>query len=109
MVMRGFRSPHDVPVQAALTRGWWKTVAAWALACLLMLGMLLAFHAVMSGAVQQAASRQQTLAAHAEATWRCKTLRGLHASVTCLSQLNASAPAEVSVQVLSLGNGLPVE
>jgi len=109
MVMRGFRSPHVVPVQASLTRGWWKTVAAWVLACLLMLGMLLAFHAVMSGAVQQAASRQQTLAAHAEATWRCKTLRGVHASGTCLSQLNASALAEVSVQVLGLGSGLPVE
>lgn len=107
--MRGFRSPHVVPVQASLTRGWWKTVAAWVLACLLMLGMLLAFHAVMSGAVQQAASRQQTLAAHAEATWRCKTLRGVHASGTCLSQLNASALAEVSVQVLGLGSGLPVE
>jgi hypothetical protein len=87
----------------------WKSVCALALGTVAVLGMLMAFHAVMRGAVQQAQARQQTLAAHAEATWRCKTLRGLCGSGTCLSKLNAAAPAEVMVQALNLEAGLPVE
>jgi hypothetical protein len=109
MMMRDSLSSHDAPGQAQWTLGWWKTVSAWTLACLTMLGMLLAFHAVMRGAVQQAEARQQTLASHAEATWRCKNLSGLRAGGTCLSQLKVLAPGEVTVRNLNQETGVPVE
>ncbi len=87
----------------------WKTLLTAALASLSILGMLLAFHAVMRGAVQRAESRQQALAAHAEATWQCKALRGPRARGSCLSLLNAAAPAVVVAQALNLETGLPVD
>lgn len=86
----------------------WRSFSALALATVSVLGMLMAFHAVMRGAVEQARLRQQAMAAHAEATWQCKTLRGLHASGACLSQLNGAAPAKAMLQALNLETGQPV-
>ena len=86
----------------------WKSLSAWALATVSVLGMLLAFHAVMRGAVEQAQARHQAQAAHAEATRRCKSLHSLRARGSCLSQLNSSSPVEAIVQALNLETGLPV-
>jgi hypothetical protein len=58
------------------------------LATLIVLGMLMAFHQVVRGAVQQGELRQQAIATHAAATWRCNALNGTAASGSCLSQLN---------------------
>ena len=58
-------------------------------ATLIVLGMLMAFHQVVRGAVQQGELRQQAIATHAAATWRCNALNGTGASGSCLSQLNA--------------------
>lgn len=58
------------------------------LAVLIIFGMLLAFHQVVREAVQQSESRHQAAASLAEATWRCKLLRGVNASGSCRLQLN---------------------
>lgn len=83
--------------QHELQRLWHRLPAgvhspAWPviLATLIILGMLLAFHQVVRGAVQQSELRHKTAAMHAEVTWRCKILRDLSESESCLSQLNAA-------------------
>jgi hypothetical protein len=61
----------------------WPAVLAGA-ACLFL---LVAFDQVVRGAVVRSELRRQAEAQHAEATWRCKALRGSGASQTCLVQL----------------------
>ena len=61
------------------------------LAALIILGLLLAFHQVVSGAVLQSELRHKATAMKAQATWRCHSLRGLGASESCLLQLNPVA------------------
>ena len=63
-----------------------------------IIGLLLTFHQVVLGAVQQGELRRQATATHAEATWRCNALQGLRASDTCLMQLNAAAPGYAMLQ-----------
>lgn len=63
------------------------------LASLALLALLLAFHQVVEGGVQQGQLRRQADAVHADATWRCKALRGTAERRQCLAQLGAaSAP-----------------
>ncbi len=94
---------------AAFQRGlqrWWYHLPAGArspiwpglLASLTILGLLLAFHQVVSGAVQQSELRHKATAMHSEATWRCNTLPGLRASENCRSQLNALARTDALLQ-----------
>jgi hypothetical protein len=75
--------------------GWPASVRSplWSalLATLTILGLLLAFHQVVSGAVQQGELRHQASVLHSEATWRCKAMGSLRASESCLSQLKALA------------------
>ena len=49
--------------------------AVWpvALAALLIVGLLVAFHQVVQGAVNQAMLRRQVAAQHVEADWQCRT------------------------------------
>ena len=85
---------------------WWRQLPTVArapilpriLAALLILGMLLAFHQVVSGAVQQSELRAKATAMQAAATWRCRTLRGLGASQSCLLQLNLATHGDPVVQ-----------
>jgi len=78
---------------------WWRQLPAavhsqiWPmiLAALIILGMLLAFHQVVSGAVLQSELRHKATAMKAQATWRCHSLRGLSASESCLLKLNPVA------------------
>jgi hypothetical protein len=95
-------------LQGRLQR-WWQRLPAEArsplwpalLAALLVLGMLLAFHQVVLGVVQQSELRHKASAMQAEATWRCRALPGLDASSNCLLQLNSTVHWESAVQVQS--------
>ena len=60
------------------------------LATLAFLGLLLAFHQVVRGAVQQGELRRATTAAHAAATWRCAGLGAPGLRERCLAELNAA-------------------
>lgn len=68
------------------------------LAAVLILGLLLAFHQVVSGAVQQSELRHKATAMQAAATWRCRTLGGLGASQSCLLQLNLATHGDPMLQ-----------
>lgn len=81
---------------AGLQTPVWSTI----LGSLIILGMLLAFHQVVHGAVQQGELRHKTNALHAEATWRCKILPGRDASDGCLLQL-ARQRGDQTVAVVS--------
>lgn len=59
------------------------------LGAVLIVGMLLAFHQVVHGAVQQGALRHKAIAAHTEAARRCNALQGPVAG-SCLLKLNAA-------------------
>ncbi len=67
----------------------WLTV----LGSLLILGMLMAFHQVVNGAVQQSQLRNNANALQAGAIGRCHILPGRDASDRCLLQLRARANA----------------
>ena len=54
---------------AAVHTAVWPAV----LAGLLALGLLVAFHQVVQGAVDQAKLRSQAASLHADADWRCRT------------------------------------
>lgn len=91
--------------QQSLQRPWHRLPAGmpspiWSsmLGALLILGMLLAFHQVVHGAVQQGALRQHANAVQAEATWRCNALPGQGARDSCLGQLNAPAGGDSEAQ-----------
>ena len=76
-------------------RGWpWVRSAAWSrfAGTLAILGLVVTFHQVVRGAVQQGEVRRQATAAHAEAVWRCRTLRGQGVRVDCLLRLNSVLP-----------------
>lgn len=74
---------------------WWQRLPAgvrsplWlgTLATLVIVGMLLAFHQVVSGAVEQGEMRRKASAMDVEVNWRC----GPRASDSCLQQLKAAA------------------
>ena len=82
---------------AALRGGlqlWWHHLPVWVrsplwpgmLATLTALGLLLALYQVVSGAVQQGASRNKATALYSEATWRCNTLSE-PANLACLRRI----------------------
>jgi len=68
------------------------------LATLIILGLLLTFHQVVRGAVQQSELRHKAAAKHTEVTWRCKLLRDLSESESCLLQLNAADHGDAILQ-----------
>ena len=85
---------------------WWRQLPTAArapiwpriLAALLILGMLLAFHQVVSGVVQQGELRHKATAMQAAAAWHCRTLGGPGASQSCLLQLNLATHGDAVVQ-----------
>lgn len=68
------------------------------LATVTLLGLLLTFHQVVRGAVQQSESRHKAQAMHTEVTWRCNLLRDLRESESCLLQLNAADHGDTLLQ-----------
>lgn len=57
------------------------------LGTLVVLGLLLAFHQVVLGAMQQGELHRKATAVKAEATWRCNTLGRAGESESCLSRV----------------------
>ena len=53
-----------------------------------VLALLLAFHQVVTGAVQQGGLRRRAVAVHADATWRCQARSSVLQPEACLAQLN---------------------
>ena len=89
-------------LQAGLQRGWNRLLVALrspvgsgVLGILIILGMLLAFHQVVHGAVQQGALRLKATAMHAQATQRCNALRDPITRENCRLQLNALVAGRV--------------
>lgn len=84
-----FGSPSQLRLWCdRLPAGLWSRHWQGIVSTLAILGLLLAFHQVVQGAVQQGKLRGQAAALHAEATWRCNTLQDLPARGSCLLQLN---------------------
>jgi hypothetical protein len=85
---------------------WWHHLPVWVrsplwpgmLASMTVLGLLLAFYQVVSGAVQQGALRQKAAAMYSEASGRCNTLSDLRAREGCRVQLTAGASASALLQ-----------
>ena len=63
-----------------------------ALAALILLGLLLAFHQVVRSAVRQGELRREITALHSAAALRCNELRSRVVRDSCLKKLNASSP-----------------
>lgn len=85
-------------------RSWWHRLPAglWArywqaiVSALAILGLLVAFHQVVQGAVLQGQSNVKATALHTEANWRCNSLPDLRAREACLVQLKADRDGAVS-------------
>jgi hypothetical protein len=75
------RSPRS-PLQS---RQWAAGVAA-----LIVVGLLIGFHHVVSGAVRQGELLRMSTANRAQAVWRCESLRGVRLRAACMNELNAS-------------------
>lgn len=63
------------------------------LAIVIIVSMLMAFHSVVQGAVQDGEIRRQAEITQADAIWRCKMLRDLSARSGCLQQTDVVALA----------------
>ena len=61
---------------------------------LLMVGMLVLFYAVVSGAVKAGESRRQAMAAQSSAVLQCNALPSWNDSRACLKALSAKASTE---------------
>jgi hypothetical protein len=72
------------------------------LATIAIVGLLLAFHHVVRGAVQQGELRRKATATHAEAAWRCNILRALD---SCLVQQSAVPQDGAPLQARSVATG----
>jgi len=77
------------------------------LATLAGLGLLLAFHQVVLGAVQQGDLRRKATAIQAEAAWRCNALSGARSREICLMQLNVTPPARDGVTLVNVASARP--
>lgn len=80
----------------------WRAVlrAPWLLRVLAagaVIGLVLAFYAVVTQAVHQSALRQQAIAAQAQAASRCASLAPASARRSCLLDLAALQPVAVSL------------
>lgn len=87
-----FASLQDSANARAL-RSWLGIAAAVA-----ALGLLLAFHQVVRGAVQQAELRHKASAMHAAAVVQCSMARTASMRDECLAGLNGARPGEVPVR-----------
>jgi hypothetical protein len=79
---------------------WWFDLPqplrarAWpaALACLVIVALLLGFYQVVQHSVQQGELLRMSAATRAEAVWRCNALQGVRVREGCLEQLNSPPP-----------------
>ena len=80
-----------VPVSGGLSVGsvWRHPLVQPGLAVLVVVGLLMVFHAVATQAVNQSVLRQQARSAQSQALWRCKLLSEVAARQACLRDLAA--------------------
>lgn len=81
-------------LHTALHSTVWSGIAA----TLAISGLLVAFHQVVSGAVQQSELRRQADATQAEASWLCNAMQGPLARDKCRLELNASTVGHAVIQ-----------
>ena len=101
------------PQRAAATR---RQVCTGLLATSAALGLLLAFHQVVSAGVRQAELHHRAAAVLADRTWRCHALRGAELTNQCLAALAAPAdPARAGAarpavlpRLVALSDGAPM-
>ena len=84
--------------------GWPIIVGA-----LLILGLLLAFHDVVSEAAKKGDLRRKADALFAQATWRCNTAQAMSARDNCLLQLNAAFGADPLLFAPDVVSALPLK
>lgn len=79
------------------------------IAALAISGLLLAFHEVVSGAVQQSELRRRADATQAQSAWVCNAMQGPQARDKCRMQLSASPAGHAAIQAQTVagGNGSP--
>lgn len=95
--MRNHTTAEFPAWQQGLQWAWDGVRSPWAsglLATVVIFGLLLAFHDVVSGAVQQSELRNKAIAAHVTATLRCNSLRDPRTRDSCLLQLETASSAE---------------
>ena len=68
------------------------------MAVLVISSLLLAFHQVVSGAVQQSELRRKADATQAEASWLCNAIQGPLARDKCRLELNAPRAGHAMIQ-----------
>ena len=76
---------------------------------LLILGLLLAFHDVVSEAAKQGELRRKASVLFAQATWRCNTAQAMSARANCLLQLNAAFGADPLLFAPDVASALPLK
>lgn len=89
----------------ALPAGVRSSVWPKVLGAILILGLLMTFHQVVSGAVQQGELLRKSSALKAEATWRCSTVRSRD---SCMQSFNA-APHEATRYVQAIASNESLE
>ena len=76
-----------------------------ALAGLAILSLLVAFHQVVRGSVEQGEQRRAAVAVKAEALWRCNAIASLRLRDGCLVQLSATPHDEAAQRSRSVAWG----
>ena len=79
------------------------------MAALVISSLLLAFHQVVSGAVQQSELRRKADATQAEASWLCNALQGAQARDKCRLQLIAPRVGHEAMQRQNVATGIAPE
>lgn len=98
-------NPMNQLLHNALRAPVWRAL----MAVLAIGGLLLAFHQVVSGAVQQSELRRRADASQAQAAWLCNAMQGAQARDRCRQHLNApqAGPAAMQAQNMAEGNASP--
>lgn len=92
-------------LHTALRTPAWRAL----LALLAVGGLLLAFHQVVSQAVQQSELRRKADATQAEATWLCNAMQGPLARDKCRLELNAPQVGQPATRAQNLAAGTESE
>ena len=91
----------------SLDQPWWQQffvavrspAALVVVATVISLGLLLALHQVVLGAVRQGELRRMAVAKQAEDSWRCGAMRNVSLRDGCRSQLGSPSRAEVPLNI----------
>ncbi len=73
----------------------------WAVAAVMVLGLLIGFYLVVREIKLQGEQRRRAVLSHADATWRCKAMLGRAPRASCLMELNAPSETDGPVRVVN--------